>query len=242
VASSMPAALSGSYHALTADKAEVFRLLGIAPGTDMSLSAAAALVGRSPNQTSRILRGLEQLSLIQQPKPGRFRLHDLVRLYAADRAQQDQPAERTELALRRIADFYTHTAFVGDQLLNPDRLGIDIGTPTYGSQPLALPDVEAALAWFDSEHKVLLAVQQLATRRGWHRTVWSLAWTLNTFHWRLGLVHDDLAACRAGAAATNALDDPKMRIPGGGHIAAARPHSCRTGRSRPGPGLLARSA
>jgi tetratricopeptide (TPR) repeat protein len=66
----------------------------------------------------------------------------------------------------------------------------------------------AALAWFDAEHPCLLVVQHLALEQGWHRAVWQLAWTLDTFHWRRGYPHDDLTIWQAALAAARQLSEP----------------------------------
>jgi DNA-binding SARP family transcriptional activator len=103
-AASVPATLSSSYRALTAEQADAFRLLGVAPGADIGVAAAARLTDRTERAAATILRGLERLSLVQQHAPGRYRMHDLVRLYAVDRARHDQPRAQVAAALRRIGD------------------------------------------------------------------------------------------------------------------------------------------
>ncbi|MGH3624210.1 MAG: hypothetical protein ACRDQ5_20890 [Sciscionella sp.] len=118
---SLPAVLSWSYRALPVEQARVLGLLGLAPGPDISLPAAASLTALPTNQAHTVLRALERVSLMQQDTPGRWRMHDLVRLYTAEHAGRDQPETDQEAALRRLTDFYTHTAHIGDRLLNPHR-------------------------------------------------------------------------------------------------------------------------
>jgi tetratricopeptide (TPR) repeat protein len=113
-------------------------------------------------------------------------MHDLIRLYAANQANRDQ----VDSALRRLVDYYIHTAVAADRLLAPHRVQIELEQPAAGCQPSAPPD---ALAWFTTEHACLLAAQQLAVERGWHSAVWQLAWALDTVHSRRGDVHDRLA-------------------------------------------------
>jgi tetratricopeptide (TPR) repeat protein len=207
-ASSLPAVLSWSYRHLDAEQARAFGLLSIAPGPDISLPAAANLIALSTAQTSAVLRALERLSLVDEPVPGRYRMHDLIRLHAADQARHDQPQDSWNTALRRLIDFYLHTAHTGERLLFPHRPPIDISPPVASCHPHPLPDQAAAMAWFEAEHPCLLATQRLAADRGWHRAVWQLVWTLSTFHWRRGHLHDELAAWQVGLTAAQHEGDP----------------------------------
>ncbi|MGH3625145.1 MAG: ATP-binding protein, partial [Sciscionella sp.] len=119
---SLPAVLSWSYRALTPAQARVLGLLSIAPGPDLSLPAAASLTALPTSQAQTVLRALERVSLVQQDIPGRYRMHDLIRLCVVDQAGRDQPEADREAGLRRLTDFYTHTAHAGDRLLYPHRV------------------------------------------------------------------------------------------------------------------------
>ncbi|MEV6238622.1 tetratricopeptide repeat protein [Lentzea sp. NPDC051838] len=204
--SSVHAALSWTYGALNSSQAETFALLGLTPGAEISLAAAANLVAEA--DVSATTRALERVSLIEQCAPRRYRMHDLVKLFAADQARTSFSAEIRDAALRRLSDFYLHTAHAADRLLEPHRHVVELGEPAPGTSPRSLPDPAAALTWFDDEHANLLAAQRIATARGWHDTVWQLAWSLNTFQSRRGLVHDRLAVWRAALDAATSLADP----------------------------------
>jgi tetratricopeptide (TPR) repeat protein len=199
---SLPAVLSWSVRALTADQARAFGLLGIAPGPDIGLPAAASLTGWSIPRTRAVLRGLDQVSLLGQDTGSRYRVHDLIRRFAADHAGVDQMP-----ALRRLVDFYLHTAYTGEMLLDPDRPVIQLHPPAPGCRPDSLPDYAAALEWFEAEQPGVQAAQQVAAAHGWHQAVWQLAWSLFTFHSRRGHFHDEVAAWRSGLAAAMHLGD-----------------------------------
>jgi DNA-binding SARP family transcriptional activator/tetratricopeptide (TPR) repeat protein len=209
---SLPAVLSWSHKALTAEQARVFELAGLAPGPDLGLHAAASLTGLPTSAVRTVLRALEDMHQVQQHLPGRWRMHDLIGLYAADRARQDIPAADREAALRRLTDFHLHTAYRAERLLNPHRDPVELAAPAPGCSPQEFPDQAAALAWFAAEHHVLLASQQLAADRGWHATVWQLAWALNTYQLRRGHFPERLAMWRAGRPAADHADDPAVRI------------------------------
>jgi DNA-binding SARP family transcriptional activator len=85
-------ALDLSYQRLAAQERQLFRLLGLAPGDDVSAAAAATLAGITPEQAEPLLDRLAAAHLLEQRAPGRFAFHDLLRLYAADRLLADARA------------------------------------------------------------------------------------------------------------------------------------------------------
>jgi tetratricopeptide (TPR) repeat protein len=209
---SLRAVFSWSYHALAGEQAEVFGLLALAPGPDISLPAAASLTALSIPRARVVLGRLEDASLVQQPVPGRWRMHDLVRLYATEQAHHDQPEDSREAGLRRLVEYYTHTAYTGDRALDRHRTPITISSPVSGCHPGSVEDDTSALAWFDTEHACLLAAQDLAIEHGWYTLVWQLAWALHTFHWRRGHLRGQVISWQAGLVAAEQLSDTAIRI------------------------------
>lgn len=210
--SSVRAAFTLSYRALTVGTAEVFRLLGMTPGPEIGLAAAGSLVARPAAAVRMALRELENAHLVRQSVPGRYRLHDLVRLYAAERAGRDQPEESRRRAMRRLTDFYLHTAYAGDRILSPmHHQSLELGLPSDGSSVESLSGQEEVLAWFRAEHDCLLAAQRLAAEQGWDTPVWQLAWVLDGFLWRQGRLHDHVTLWRTGLAAAERLGMANMR-------------------------------
>ncbi|WP_327596798.1 ATP-binding protein [Streptomyces chartreusis] len=202
---SLPTVLSLSHHALTGQEADVFALLALAPGPDIGLAAAANLTGLGPHQTRNVLRSLENASLISQDRAGRYRMHDLIRRYAAT---PGPPAGLRLAALRRLLDFYTHTAYAAERLLDPHRDPINLAPPVHGCRLQAPAGIPAAMDWFDTEHRNLLAAQHTAHTHALHRTSWQLAWTLYNFHYRRGHRHDQLTVWQTAVASADQLPDP----------------------------------
>jgi DNA-binding SARP family transcriptional activator/tetratricopeptide (TPR) repeat protein len=207
---SLPAVLSWSLDHLTEPQRRAFALLGIAPGPDIGLAAATHLTGLPERETHAVLRALIEASLVDRSPGGRYSMHDLVRSYAAGVAD-DLPAEVRETALHRVLDFYTHTAHAAERLLYAHRGPAQLDPPGLGVSPQPLPDGQAALAWFDTEHACLIAAQHVAGAHGWHSTVWWLAWTVDTYLFRRGQRHDRLAVWLAAAGAAAALGDVPAR-------------------------------
>jgi tetratricopeptide (TPR) repeat protein len=201
------AVFSWSYHTLAPDHAEVFGLLGQAPGPDISLPAAANLGALSLSRSRRVLSGLEDASLIQQHAPGRYRMHDLTRLYAAEQSNNAR-----DTALRRLIDYYLHTTHAASQLLDPHRLLVEPDPPVRDCHPHPLRDETEALAWVSADHACLLDAQRLAADQGWHTVVWQFAWTLDSFHNRRGHLHDRLTAWQAALTAAHQVGDQDALI------------------------------
>ncbi|MFC8393585.1 BTAD domain-containing putative transcriptional regulator [Streptomyces sp. NPDC057238] len=211
---SLRAAFAASHRALTSSAGNLFVLLGLTPGPDISLAAVASLAASSPARVRALLAELESAHLVRQDRPGRYRMHDLVRLYAAELAHQ-LPGQDREAALTRFVDFHVHTAYAANRLLDGPNTPFAIRTepPAPGCGPLSPADTTAALQWFDEEHVCLLAVQSLALATGRLPQVWQLAWSLISYHqagyhlteyftvWRAALTaaerHGDAPAPRA---------------------------------------------
>src|SRR6202007_1552480 len=102
------AAFSLSYADLTEGQQRLFRLLGLHPGDDTDMHAAAALAGASRAAARAGLRGLYDQHLITEPACGRYRFHDLIRQHARALADCDPAADRNA-ALGRLLDFYQGT-------------------------------------------------------------------------------------------------------------------------------------
>jgi hypothetical protein len=203
-AASLPTVMSWSYQALTGQQARAFGLLGIAPGPQISLLASASLTGLPIAETRSLLRGLERASLIEEDNSGRYRMHDLIRRYATDRAGDQTETDRA-VAIRRLVDFYLHTACASARLLNPHRPPIQLEQPAPGCHPHTPPDYGAAMAWFDTERACLLAAQRAASAQGWHETVWQMAWALHAYlSWRVD-THDHVVSWQTALAAADQL-------------------------------------
>jgi tetratricopeptide (TPR) repeat protein len=200
LSANLRAVFACSYHALDPDAASVFGLLGLAPGPDIGLRAAASLIGRPVADTRRLLRSLEHAHLIAQYKPCRYRMHDLIRLYAAERAVQDHAEESRAAALERLVDYYLHTACAGELRLRPQSEPIELRPYAKECQPEEPADPAQALAWFAAEHANLLAAHRLAVESGLRRAAWQLPWAMDTFHYRSGYQRDNISGWVLGLA------------------------------------------
>ncbi|MFF5980976.1 BTAD domain-containing putative transcriptional regulator [Streptomyces olindensis] len=145
------------YGQLEPAQARAFRLLGLADGPDISLAAAAAVLDLPAEDTEDLLESLVDTSLLESAAPGRYRFHDLVRLYARACAERDElpPSERGA-AVSRLLDFYLASAAAVYAIERPgDRLVDHLAATTH--QGLSFGSREAALDWLFAEAECLLA-------------------------------------------------------------------------------------
>jgi tetratricopeptide (TPR) repeat protein/transcriptional regulator with XRE-family HTH domain len=151
------AAFGMSYADLPAGPQRLFRLLGLHPGTDIDACAAAALAGIPLVQARQDLDALYTDHLIDEPAPGRYRFHDLIREYARTLTTRHDPAVDRGQATGRLLDYYQHTAQAADRHLS--RLSRP-RSPSATAAPAVTPDLPnrtSALAWMRTERDNLLA-------------------------------------------------------------------------------------
>jgi DNA-binding SARP family transcriptional activator/tetratricopeptide (TPR) repeat protein len=196
------AVLSSSIESLAPPAARLFALLGLVPGPEFGLAAAASLAGQPLPVTRTLLRQLVAAHLAAEPEPGRYRMHDLLRLYAAEHAG-DQPEAR-----RRLFDHYLQTAYAANRLLAPFRAPIKTIPPSAGVSVTTVDGPQQALAWFTTEHSDLLAAVRQAADTGFDGHSWQLAWTLATYHDRHGHWHDQVSVHTVALDAAERTGEP----------------------------------
>jgi len=187
-ATDVRAVFSWSYAALAEPAARLFRLLGLHPGPDVSVPAAASLAGADPPAARRALAELVRASLLTERSPGRYAFHDLLRTYAAELTRAADPPGDRHAATGRLLDHYLHAGYAAERRIYPARDPVPPDPPGPGVTPERPADHRAALDWLGTEHRVLLASIGLASRDGFGAHVWRLAWALDTFldrqgHW-----------------------------------------------------------
>ncbi|HEX6682772.1 MAG TPA: BTAD domain-containing putative transcriptional regulator [Candidatus Limnocylindrales bacterium] len=205
--------LSWSYDALTPAAAELFRLLGLHPGTDISVPAAASLIGTPAPQALSLLAELTRAGLLTEQAAGRYAFHDLLRVYAGELAHSREPDERRREATDRLLDHYLHTAHAADRLLNPSRdpIAPKLPEPRPGVTPEVFAGHTSAMAWLTAERPVLVAAAEQAAQAGHDVYVWQLAWALTTFLTRQGPWHHLTTTWRLALDAARRLDDLSLQ-------------------------------
>jgi tetratricopeptide (TPR) repeat protein/transcriptional regulator with XRE-family HTH domain len=172
-------ALTEGADRIDGDAAAAFGLLSTPDGPDLSLAAAARLLGRPEAVARNVLERLVDVQLLETVRSGRYRFHDLVRLYAREHAARSHSESERMAALGRLSGFYTATAWRTLSLLRPGDRRADTADPRWTGGGLAFPDTPAALAWLEAERGNLVAAIMQATRSADRAFSWELAGQLS---------------------------------------------------------------
>ena len=123
---SLPAARQGR-----PDPARTFRLLGLWRGPSISLPAAASLLAEQEDLVADSLEMLVDAHLLQSLATDRYRLHDLLRVYAAEKAEAEETEADRDEAVLRVLTWYLHTAEAAGRVISPQhaRVPLDDGSP-----------------------------------------------------------------------------------------------------------------
>jgi DNA-binding SARP family transcriptional activator len=206
------ASLAGATGTGGADPARVFRLLGVWTGPSISLPAAAALLGMGEQVAQDALEVLVDAHLLDSPEPDVYHFHDLLRVYAADRAQAQESEQDRREAAARVLTWYLHTTEAAARIISPQHSRVPLEPPPATVRPLGFPSLDEALAWCDAERAGLVAATRLAAAYGLHGFAWELpAAAMSYFyrrsHWQdwvtthqIGLDSATLAGDRAAEA------------------------------------------
>jgi DNA-binding SARP family transcriptional activator/tetratricopeptide (TPR) repeat protein len=168
--SGVAAALRITVQGLPPEAVRLFALLGVVPGPDLERYAAAALLGRDPAVAAEALDRLAGAHLVTEYAPGRYSMHDLVRLYARGLGTD-------EGALLRLLDSYTATALAASLAAEPGEkpcctlpreAPADAPARTFADRP-------AALRWYAVERENLAAAVTAARAAGHDDRAWRLA-------------------------------------------------------------------
>jgi len=208
------AVFSWSYAALDDQAAAYFRLLGMMPAGDFGADAAACLADLcgldGPAAAARTMDRLVAANLLQQPCPGRYQYHDLLRVYAAEQAREKTSATELDRAVERVLDYYLDGVCRGAAVVSPHRSAGEPAPPS-PLQPARLDGYAGALAWWEVERRAVVGAVELAAAHGHDEHVWQLAWHTGPLLARSRIADDVLLVARLGLAAADRLGDDRAR-------------------------------
>lgn len=182
------AVLAWSCRVLDVDAARLLRLLGLAPGSDISAEAAAALAGIPASTARRLLDRLVAASLAAV-QDGRYALHDLLRLYAAEQAREFLGEQEREQATNRLYHWCLRTTTSAALAIKPTMSVIHPDEDVVGIQAIDFDGDEAdAAAWLEREDAFLDSVVHAAAgthpwvvygiaRGVWNQSRWTRSWS-----------------------------------------------------------------
>ncbi len=154
---SVEATFQVGYRALAPDRARAMRLCALLDAADFPVAVAAVLLDQPEQETEEQLEQLLEAGLLEPHSADRYRFHDLVRAFAARRADREDPVAEREAALVRLTTFLQATLF---QAMNATEKAGSLAIHLF-SVPLTGPrfaDAEEARGWLLAEHTLLVSV------------------------------------------------------------------------------------
>lgn len=179
------AAFDLSYQALAPQDQRVFRLLGLHPSDEFGAGAITALLDIDG---SAVLRDLADEHLIDDIGDDRYRLHDLLRLYALEQAHHSETPEEVQAARHRLFVWYLHAAVSARTALSPLTSPLDLEEITPPKHLVTFRSRNEALSWYTIERPSLVTCIAAAVEAGELDIAWRLAAALRTYfylskHW-----------------------------------------------------------
>ncbi|WP_051793210.1 BTAD domain-containing putative transcriptional regulator [Kibdelosporangium aridum] len=186
------------------DSARAFRLMGLLGAETLPGWVIGALIDQ--HDADDVLDALVDANLVRlmdtdnvgQP---RYRLHDLLRTYAAKAAEEHYSLDERRAAVQRVLAAWLALAEQARDLFYPS-----LFEPTPGTAPRWKPDyaVVDPVAWFDVERGRLLHAIQLAVDWDLDELAWELAVAAVPYYDHRSLYQDWTRSHRVALAATRA--------------------------------------
>nr|WP_052317124.1 BTAD domain-containing putative transcriptional regulator [Streptosporangium roseum] len=151
------AALTGGAGRGGGAAAHAFRLFGVLDVPEISVELAAALLDADLKAAEDALDELAEVRLVEPAGGGRFRMHDLLRLFAAELAVVHDPPDERVRAVRRALDWYLDLCHQVNDLLQPHLRSGDGHRPSRRDTGVALRDHVEAVRRFETEMPCLIA-------------------------------------------------------------------------------------
>ncbi|MEV6134273.1 BTAD domain-containing putative transcriptional regulator [Streptomyces violaceusniger] len=200
---------SWSYEALSAPAARLFHLLGLHSGPDISAHAAAALAGLPLHETRGLLAEITRLNLLNEHAPGRYALHDLLRVYAMERVATEESPQEQDRAIERLMHWYLHTAAAVYGHLSPGHRPFPLGPRPPECEPMTFTSRDQALRWCEIERPNFVAIVRQAAESRRPVLAWQLSSSLWGFSYLRGHLNDWLNIARTSLESARQAEDRK---------------------------------
>lgn len=186
---SVETAIDLSYRSLTEEQRHAFLTLGLMIGNVIDLAGGAALLEGPAEESDDILQELVGVCLLDEPQGDVYRMHDLIREFARNRAVAEFGGDRVERIRTRLAEHYLATAQHAAELLAPraveDEERLKLG---YRTELLSRSDAEA---WFDRHRDSLADTIDHFASLDKGEYAWRMAdsvWRFYALHGRMSLL------------------------------------------------------
>jgi tetratricopeptide (TPR) repeat protein len=173
----------------------------------LALPALAALCEAPLADTARAVASLLDVHLLESPEPDRFQAHDLLRLYATERAETDETAGSRRGALRRLLTWYQHTLNACVQEFGNAKQPAPLEPLPPSVPEPRVGNLAEAVEWLQAEHANLVHTVMIASANSLHDLCWQLAWLLRFYFDRYGRWHESAEVLATGLQAAEIVGD-----------------------------------
>ena len=209
--STVRAVFSWSYQALKPEDARAFRLLSVHPGREYDVDVATAVFGTDRLTAKRHLESLDRRSLLQRAGSHRYRMHDLLRVYAAECAELDEPATTVDDTVERLIRWYIATSVAAREVLMPGFARVGQYDAAEQGARAFLRTYDDAIYWANEQLSTIEAVVRLAMARGRFELATKVAVTLSVLYHCTSRWSDWLRLTELGQIAATRMGDDRSR-------------------------------
>jgi tetratricopeptide (TPR) repeat protein len=212
-----------SYATLTARERRLFRALGLVPGPDFTVPAAASVAGCPAADAEQDLNRLETAHLVRPGPHGRYLFHDLIRLYAAERAVAEESTADREHAMGNLLAYYLRAADAAREAVYPHRIRVPPRASAAAPVTVEFADSASALQWLEAELPNLTAAIQHAVNTRHATQACLLADAIRGYFPGRGRASEQFTVATTALRAATEVDDPLLAT--SAHLSLAEAHA-----------------
>jgi tetratricopeptide (TPR) repeat protein len=206
---SLRSAFDQSYARVSVPLRRCLRMLGLIPGPDFTLDTAAALIAAERQETRQLFYQLLEANLVDEPVAGRYALHDLLRMYARNRAEEEDSHQDRAQAKERLLGWYLRSADNATRLVFPHWIRLPIPESVPDRCSAEFSSSAEAIAWLDNDYPNLIAALREAPDAP---QAWLLADSLRGYFFVRRQVDDWIAAATTALAAAMQHQQPDAEL------------------------------
>nr|UUG47310.1 transcriptional regulator [Amycolatopsis sp.] len=201
------AAFDLSYRTLSTPVRRLFRMLGLVPGARFTVPLGAELAEVDQEQAQRMLDTLAGAHLVETDTAQHYRFHDLLRLYAVERSEEEDTAHERDEAVARLCRWYVHSAEAALRTGHSDQVRMPLPALGKARNTPGFADARSATEWLNSERGNLVALADYAADTEHRKVSIALADLLRGHFRRERHYADWLTVTNAGLRAARAGRD-----------------------------------
>ncbi|MDN5855965.1 MAG: tetratricopeptide repeat protein, partial [Actinomycetia bacterium] len=179
----VPATVAMAYATVGASDRRMLRYLALFTGSDITAGAAGALADVASAQAHNSLRRLTAAGLMQEHRPGRYQLHDLVHRFALERLNVESGQPERRAAIDRLGSWYLAGVRGSAATLHGEFVRLVPGNGSPPADSFRFSDVSTAAAWLAAEHRNLVALVRYFAEHEPRPYAWHLADGLRGHFW-----------------------------------------------------------